>query len=214
MFNVSSCETGGKKPCTILPSFANNLATVRIHFISFAVWSQYKYQLSNCYRCKDLNHIYTLFDSGNWPGYDNLCMSHLKDKQVRNLVSQDLPSNATDEERVNNAIANMKSKFTLVGITEQMEATEALLVNLLPWLAEHLDRSNDTCSMEHTNRSPQNNGCRVDKVTKRMMHMPVAKHPDEETTKKIIEHNQLDMKLYEAALEHFELLKKAIGYEG
>jgi len=179
------------------------------------VWSQYKYQLSNCYRCKDLKFIYKLFDSGDWPGYDTLCMSHLKDKQVRNLVSQDLPEDATDEERVQNAIANMKSKFTLVGITEQMEATEALLVNLFPWLDGHLERSNATCSMEHTNRSPRNNGCLVDKKTKQMLHMPVSKHPPDEETRRVIEeHNQLDMKLYEAALEHFEVLKQAIGYKG
>lgn len=133
---------------------------------------------------------------------------------MRNLVSKDLPADATDEERLQDAIANMKSKFTLVGITEQMEATEALLINSFPWLAEHLDGSNATCSMEHTNTSPKNNGCWVDKATKKMMHMPVSKHPDEETRKVIIEHNQLDMKLYEAALEHFEVLKNAIGFEG
>lgn len=177
------------------------------------VWSMYRYQTDNCFGCKNLTDIYKLVDKGDWPGFDTLCMSHLTNKQVANLMSSKLPANATDEEKVNSAITTMKSFFTIIGLTEDMKATEALLVNAFPWLAEHVEGSNTTCPLEHTNKAPTNNGCIKDKKMKTVHHWYLPPHPDEATRKVIEEHNQLDLKLYEAAVEYFELQKRAIGYE-
>jgi hypothetical protein len=177
------------------------------------VWSMYRYQTDNCFGCKNLTDIYKLIDKGDWPGFDTLCMSHLTNKQVANLMSSKLPANAADEEKVNSAIKNMKSFFTVIGLTEDMKATEKLLVNAFPWFAEYVEGSNTTCSMEHTNKAPANNGCIKDTKAKTVHHWYLPPHPDETTRKVIEEHNQLDLKLYEAAVEYFQLQKQAIGYK-
>ena len=145
--------------------------------------------------------------------FDDLCMSHLHNKQVANLMSGSLPANATDEEKLASAIQNMKSFFTVVGITEEMNATEKILTTAFPWLETLIDGSDKACPMEHTNRAPTNNGCIVDRKKRKKYHWYLPPHPDEETRKVILEHNQLDLKLYAAAVEYFQLQKQAIGYK-
>eukprot|EP00980_Cylindrotheca_fusiformis_P015613 scaffold4481_cov121-Cylindrotheca_fusiformis.AAC.9 len=177
------------------------------------VWSMYRFQTDNCFGCRNLTDIYEMLDKGEWPGFDTLCMSHLANKQVANLMSSTLPEDASDEEKVNSAIQTMKSFFTVIGLTEDMKATEALLVNAFPWLAQQVEGSNTTCTMEHTNKAPTNNGCIKDRKAKKVYHWYLPPHPDEATRKVIEEHNRLDLKLYEAAVEYFQLQKRAIGYK-
>jgi hypothetical protein len=43
-------------------------------------------------------------------------------------------------------------------------------------------------------------------------HWALPDQPDEETRRKILQHNQMDLKLYEAAVSYFELQKRA--FEG
>lgn len=177
------------------------------------VWSMYRYQTDNCFRCRNLTYVYTLLDAGDWPMFDNLCMSHLHNKQVANLMSKDLSANATGEEKLESAIENMKSFFTVVGLTEEMKATEKILSKAIPWLEEYMEGTNVSCALEHSNKAPTNNGCIKDYKKKTSYHWYLPSYPDEYTRKIILEHNQLDLKLYEAAKEYFQLQKKAIGFK-
>jgi hypothetical protein len=76
-----------------------------------------------------------------------------------------------------------------------------------PWLAEHVKESATNCSLPHANASPSNNRCGPGNT-----HWDLPPHPDEETRQAIIDHNHLDVQLYEAAVQHFELQKRALGW--
>jgi hypothetical protein len=43
-------------------------------------------------------------------------------------------------------------------------------------------------------------------------HWELPKHPDEATRQAILAHNHMDMKLYEAAVEYFQLQKRALEW--
>lgn len=85
-----------------------------------------------------------------------------------------------------------------------------------PWLSEKIETegngdgdkygSKRQCPFPHSNGSPTNNRCGDNGG-----HWNLPSEPDEETRKAIEEHNLLDIKVYEAALQHFELQKEAMA---
>lgn len=179
------------------------------------VWSMFRAQTRMCYRCKNLTEIYELMDSGgNMDIYDSLCLKQLSNQQVGRLVTTNWPSYAPNEEVTAEAIDNMKSMFTVVGLTEELEFTQTMLGGLFPWFNVSVEGSSKTCNLPHDNRSPVNNLCNRHKDSNgkwKSSHWDLPSHPDDETRKAIEAHNQMDIKLYEAAVLQFELQKRALG---
>mmetsp|Transcript_3663 Transcript_3663/g.8856 ORF Transcript_3663/g.8856 Transcript_3663/m.8856 type:complete len:92 (+) Transcript_3663:1375-1650(+) len=64
------------------------------------------------------------------------------------------------------------------------------------------------CPIPHSNASPDNNRCVGEGRT--ASHWDLPKHPDDATRQAIERHNAMDMKLYEAAVQYFELQRRAI----
>jgi hypothetical protein len=188
------------------------------------VWSMFRFQTKSCYGCRELKDIYRDIDQAS-NNLTRICKLQLLNHQTRNLMSSD-PENEipSTEEHLAEAIANMKNVFTMIGLTEDMPNTTQIAGRVFPWLAERVtswsdvfDIANqttaavgtsttDSCVLPHRNASPKNNRC-IDNTK----HWDLPDIPDEETTQAIMEHNQLDMRLYEAAVRQFELQKIALG---
>ena len=114
----------------------------------------------------------------------------------------------TDEERALDSIDSIKNRFTVVGVIEQLQESLDMFSYSFPWLSEELEGNERTCKFPHSNGSPSNNGC-----GENGRHWPLPDEPDEETRLAIEKHNQLDIRVYEAALEQFELQKQAMQLE-
>ena len=158
-----------------------------------------------------------MMDAGNLQELEPTCYQQLQNHQVANLLSSewlhafDGTNNATDtfddDAMVNEAIDNMKYFFTIVGLTEQLNMTVEIAGRVFPWLKARVDWSDRTCTLNHANPSPSNNRCGENGG-----HWDLPDVPDEATRVVIEAHNQLDLKLYAAAVQHFELQKLAIGF--
>lgn len=165
----------------------------------------------------NLTDVYDLIDNsenGLPPGYDSLCLAQLQNHQTANLLTSDWPKDASDDDIVAEAIENLKSFFTVVGLTEQLTLTAEILGSAFPWMNKTMDGSAHRCSLPHDNSTPENNHCIKHPNTDgrpgfTTTHWELPAHPDEETRKAIEAHNQLDIKLYEAAVQYFELQKRA-----
>lgn len=156
-------------------------------------------------------------------GCEGVCVSQLLNHQTRNLMTTEWESPEgmamSDQEKIDEALHNLNTNIALVGITEELPAYRAMLGEVFPWLAENvvLDPSLDaakvghkaqqTCSLPHANASPKNNRCGKGGKS----HWDLPDEPDHETTQAILKHNQLDMKLYQAAVQKFNLQKRALG---
>ena len=204
------------------------------------VWSMYRFQTRSCFQCKSLIDVYADIDSGVTDGYGKgVCLPQITNHLTRNLLTNltidelnNENSSMTDEEKVMDAIHSIQYRFTVVGVIERLQESIELFSYSFPWLSENLLDSpeyyNDgesgdgnakdsigalvesdyKCSYPHSNSSPTNNRCGEFEK-----HMELPSHPDEETRKVIEEHNLLDIQVYEAALEHFELQKLAMSFE-
>jgi hypothetical protein len=192
------------------------------------VWSMFRFQTKNCYKCTPLKDIYKAIDSGKKDnGFDQLCTDQLQNHEVNNLLSSEWPLKASEvrgddkdddtnaETRnamIQEAINNMKGFFTVIGITEELEMTAQLLGKVMPWMSDTIDEElyggemKSTCPLSHENASPKNNRCGSDGKS----HWDLPKQPDQETYDLIVKHNSLDMELYEAAVSYFELQKRAL----
>jgi hypothetical protein len=170
------------------------------------VWSMFRFQTNRCYRCMNLVDVYAAIDAGNATAVseDEVCIMQLLNHQTRNLVIHWDPDKPND--MIEDAAYNMKNFFTLVGLTENMNATAAMVGTVFPWMNETVSWSSDTCPMPHANSSPQNNRCGPDGT-----HWDLPPHPDEATRKVIEAHNQLDRILYEQGVQQFEYQKLALG---
>ena len=174
------------------------------------VWSMFRFQTKSCFHCKNLTQVYQDIDDGNIEEYgDGICLPQLQNHITRNLQKNinvhelDLIE-LSDEERVKDAIDSIQNSFTVVGVIERLQETIELMTYSFPWLAEEIEGSDKTCPFPHSNGSPSNNRCLDGQ------HWDLPDEPDEETRKAIEEHNQLDIMVYEAALQHFELQKLAM----
>lgn len=191
------------------------------------VWSMYRFRTKSCYQCKTLKEVLHNLNetrAGN-------CRNQLLNHQTRNMMimasrngnssSKFLEDDVFD---IDNAIHNLQ--HFLVGITEQMHETVQMVGKVFPWLAETLEEQNaallfpngnaktfnastastSTCPLLHSNASPRNNRCGKDGG-----HWDLPSHPpDEETIQLILQHNQYDLQLYQAAVRQFELQKRVL----
>lgn len=164
------------------------------------VWSMYRFQTKRCYQCKTLKEVYAKYDQHD---PHDTCSTQLMNHQTRNLLTK---VEGTDEEKVSQAIEDLNSFFTFVGLTEDIPSTAAMVGKVFPWMAERVNGTSTRCPFPHANASPSNNGCGPGGT-----HWELPSHPDEETAELIRQHNQLDVQVYEAAVEIFNLQKKALG---
>ena len=181
------------------------------------VWSMFRFQTKNCYDCRNLKDIYAELDKGGDAGLRDTCRLQLLNHQARNLLLQSPENGIPDtDDYAEEAIHNLKTVFSMVGVTEDMPNTAEIAGRVFPWLAKDVDWKNvfdvdtlsgdtSTCSLPHSNASPQNNRCRNGK------HWRLPDYPDKETAAAILAHNQVDLKLYEAGLKQFKLQKLALG---
>jgi hypothetical protein len=176
------------------------------------VWSMYRFKTKSCYQCVPLLDVYAAIDAGT-SKITSMCASQLQNHMTKNLLStvrssitKEGNTNAQDsdeeKEKVQEAIYNMQHFFTLIGLTEQLDTTMELLHYTFPWLNETIAGSAKRCALPHANSSPRNNPC----------PSAAASEPDEATRQAIEAHNRLDVQVYQAAVQHFELQTKALRY--
>ena len=170
------------------------------------VWSMYRFQTKYCYKCMNLTEVYILMDQQQTGSIDSICIDQLSNHETANLLSTHFKQDATDAEKVQEAITNMKEFFTMIGLTEQVDATVAMLHKVFPWMNGTIEGSNEKCSFPHANASPLNNRCGPGDS-----HWELPPHPDDVTRQAIEQHNQMDLQLYQAAVQHFERQKRALG---
>lgn len=170
------------------------------------VWSMFRFQTKSCFRCTDLTQIYADIDKNETEGKygGGVCLEQLQNHITRNMQSKPTEEYASEEERLEDAIHNIQTRFTLVGLLSNLDDTLEMLSYTFPWMAASVPDSETECQFPKANTSPRNNHCLQDSFG-RWKHWDLPDTPDEETRKAIEEHNQLDIKLYEVALEHFQV---------
>jgi hypothetical protein len=182
------------------------------------VWSMFRFRTGGCYKCKDLKTVYRDMDNGDVEEYGKgICLGQLSNHISRNLLKKinvkelDSDESMTEDEKLEDAIDSIKNSFTVVGILAQLEESLEMMSYSFPWLSAEIEGSDMTCEFPHSNASPHNNcGSSHPEESEDGRHWDLPSHPDDETRKLIEEHNQIDMKVYEAALAHFELQKLAM----
>ena len=178
------------------------------------VWSMFRFETNVCYKCMELKDYYAYIDNGtvtelyNEPDDAKTCVAQLLNHQTRNLLTSPMSEDFTEEDQMEEALYNLRNRFTVVGLTEQLPLTAEMIGYTFPWLARKVEGSSTECGLPHANASPSNNYCGPHQT-----HWDLPPHPDEETRRIIREHNQQDMKLYEAAVQHFELQKRALAWD-
>mmetsp|Transcript_19710 Transcript_19710/g.29251 ORF Transcript_19710/g.29251 Transcript_19710/m.29251 type:complete len:384 (+) Transcript_19710:59-1210(+) len=192
-----------------LPNPKPHAVTVLRHPVN-RVWSMFRFRTKSCYKCTPLKDVYAAIDAGNKSEITSseICISQLSNHQTRNLMSQSNNPNLTEFEMLEDAIYSLKNFFTMVGLTEEMGDTAAMVGQIFPWMNETIPESNTTCAMPHKNASPKNNGCGKDGE-----HWDLPSEPDNETRAAIEKHNALDIKLYEQAVQQFHYQKLALKVE-
>jgi hypothetical protein len=212
-------EEGGIVPSTDTTPI--RAVTVLRHPVD-RVWSMYRFRTKACYGCRDLKDVYAEIDSGN-STLDRMCALQLQNHQTNNLLSSTnfnettiATARGTPQQRqqiISEAIRNMHDFFTMVGLTEELNTTAAMVGRVFPWLAT--DVNGTVCGLPHSNASPQNNHCgsRTGNARDRSgsTHWDLPSRPDDATAQLIRKHNELDMALYEAAVDLFRLQKEALG---
>ena len=190
--------------------------TVLRHPVNRA-WSMYRFKPKACYKCKTLIDVYKGIDNGNADGLSDMCIQQLNNHMTANLLSSSSShsiyskdNDRTEDEMVEEAIQNLRKFFTMVGLTEQLQETFDIMGYTFPWLNTTLEGSNMNCSLPHSNASPTQNQCTREDTTGTLTYD--KEPPNEETRKVIEEHNSMDMRVYEAAVELFEQQKLAIEY--
>jgi len=174
-------------------------------------------------------------------GCSGVCIPQLLNHETRNLLTDawDEDDNggeslSTEEEKLTEALFNLNNRVTLVGVTDELPVFAEMLGKVFPWLAEavtaeglglaiegdgasrrKLRKTTATvstepkaCPLPHANASPKNNRCAPGNK-----HWDLPDEPDEETREAILRHNQLDLKVYEAAKARFQLQKQALGLQ-
>ena len=177
------------------------------------VWSMFRFQTKSCYSCTTLSNVYQRINDGTTSliGARRICQDQLRNHQVHNMLLHDWDEYNNDEERVTEAITNMKEFFTLIGLTEDMTSTATMAGMVFPWLGVSYNTTTTTttrmeCHLKHKNASPTNNRCGPGATHWNLPSSP----PDQETIDWIVKYNQLDIQLYEAAVEYFALQKQIL----
>lgn len=170
------------------------------------VWSMYRFQTKSCFKCKNLTDVYADINAGRTDTYSGVCASQLSNHITRNLMSLDVSGNITDEDKINDAMNNLRNRFVVVGLLEKLNSTKLLIEHSFPWMQKSIPGSDIECDFPHANASPRNNRCGP-----KNSHKPIPDIPDEESRAVIEKNNQLDIKLYDAAVEHFEYQMTALS---
>eukprot|EP00538_Stauroneis_constricta_P008921 CAMPEP_0119558550 /NCGR_PEP_ID=MMETSP1352-20130426/10858_1 /TAXON_ID=265584 /ORGANISM="Stauroneis constricta, Strain CCMP1120" /LENGTH=391 /DNA_ID=CAMNT_0007605937 /DNA_START=36 /DNA_END=1211 /DNA_ORIENTATION=- len=186
------------------------------------VWSNFRFATKGCYKCNELKNVYKAYEDNTLEAIgmrnESLCVRQMLNHQTFNLLSSkrfdkykeglvEVPEE-DQEEMVKEAIDNMKNFFTMIGITEELGTFGQMIPKVFPFMATTLEGSHRACHLPHSNKSPTNNKCIDNKE-----HWDLPSHPDKETQNIIEKHNQMDIKLYEAAVKQFQLQKKALGMD-
>jgi hypothetical protein len=168
------------------------------------VWSMYRYSLQGCYSCKTLPEVYEELD--NKVPYSGICGTQLLNHQTENMLSASIrarEANLTEQQLIDEAIANMNTRFAVIGLTGHFIDSIKMITTVFPFLAENL--------------TEVSNGKLTDTVTCRISHSNEGREPscgtralDASIRQLIIDHNKRDMQLYAAALIHFEKQKKIL----
>lgn len=173
-------------------------------------------------------------------GCGGICIPQLLNHETRNLLTDTWDENdaggeslSTDEEKLREALFNINNRVALVGVTDELPVFAQMLGKVFPWLAESVTAEElgmaiegddgasrrklekttataatapKTCPLAHANASPNNNRCAPGNK-----HWALPDEPDDETREAILRHNQLDLKIYEAAKARFQVQKEALG---
>mmetsp|Transcript_10396 Transcript_10396/g.15362 ORF Transcript_10396/g.15362 Transcript_10396/m.15362 type:complete len:435 (-) Transcript_10396:395-1699(-) len=184
------------------------------------VWSMYRFTTKSCYCCLSLQEVYERHASNTLreicPGtYSGVCLPQIYDHQSRNLLTTLDTEQMDSETKLNEAIHNLKYRFSVVGVTNELPTYVEMLGRVFPWLSEDGadfegddDIEQKKCVIEHKNSSPLNNRCGPSNT-----HLPLNDEPDSKTRQVILENNLLDMKVYQEALELFDLQKEVLGMD-
>jgi hypothetical protein len=182
---------------TNTPSLQMDKITVLRHPVD-RVWSMYRFQTKSCYSCEPLAKIYEKIDAG---GHANLlrpnCQNQLRNHLVRNMLANKV-DDAVALNRASLAEAVEHLSTFVLGLTDRLQESAAAMQKVFTFL--------QGCELQHANESPVNNGCGPGGT-----HLPLGDHPDNETEALILAHNELDMELYEAALEQYDLQMRLLA---
>jgi len=195
------------------------------------VWSMFRFQTKRCFLCTPLKTIYEQLNNGTaWDIYKHSCLQQLLNHQTRNLLSTDIKPFevekkdwSSEKSLKEEVLQNLRSKITLVGVTDELSTFADMLGYVFPWMAgslndlEHADfmystnttskEAHANCTLGHLNASPKNNRCGVNGT-----HWNLTSAPDEETRSIIVKNNQMDLALYEEAKKLFGFQKLALGW--
>lgn len=126
------------------------------------VWSMYRFQTKECYRCRNLTDVYNDIDrnSVHSSAYSGVCLPQLVNHLTTNLLTN-ASSNMSESDQLANAVDNLRTRFAVVGLLEQHNTSVAMFEHVFPWLAASVSTSEARCNFPHANGSPQNNHCGV-----------------------------------------------------
>ena len=124
---------------------------------------------------------------------------------------------------VQQAVEDLHSVFTIVGLTEELPLTRRMVGHVFPWLAQTLNvgtngKNHTTtttkqppqqCVLPHANASPRNNRCGSDGIS----HWDLPPHPSAADAALIRQYNALDIQVYQAAQRQFALQRVALGWQ-
>lgn len=132
------------------------------------VWSMFRFQTKNCYKCTPLKDVYKAIDDGTVKekyGLDKLCLDQIQNHEVANLLSSEWPMEVTElkngdeghqkvsDAMIQEAITNMKQYFTVIGITEELVSTASILGEVIPWMNETIGTISKTENKDGERRS-------------------------------------------------------------
>mmetsp|Transcript_22634 Transcript_22634/g.49436 ORF Transcript_22634/g.49436 Transcript_22634/m.49436 type:complete len:473 (-) Transcript_22634:95-1513(-) len=171
------------------------------------VWSMYRFRTKACYKCKTLKEVYETIDAGQGAlEFGEMCVAQLQNHMTRNLIQHKMEG--PEDEIVQQAVSDIKSFFTLIGLTEDMNSTRAMVNKVFPWMSDKIEGSSTMCLLVHANKSPTNNRCGPGGT-----HWDLPPHPSEEDAELIRQHNPLDLQIYDAGERQHRLQKIALGLE-
>lgn len=162
----------------------------------------------------NLLDVYELIDQGKTDGFAGMCLKQLMNHETANMLSKTnlLPKKNGEYQKeplksnlVKEAVENMKSFFTAIGLTEDLEQSANLFGEIFPWFRAEVEWSGTTCSLSHENASPSNNHCGADGS-----HWKLPPKPDKRTRRAIEKHNQLDIAVYKEAVKLFHHQNHAV----
>ena len=190
------------------------------------VWSLYRFESRKvgkankppCFNCLPLADVYAMLDNGTIdeiPHTTEVCKRSLSNYMTQFFTDEalrgDAPLNysvqntplAEQQQIMDAAFFNMWNRSALVLHTEDLSnGGFAMLQHMAPGLFGSPDQDADdlACTFQHDNASPDENACGA----------TLAKEPDDETRRLIIEHNQLDNLLFKSSQRMYDMQKQLL----